>query len=71
MSVLVGAVQQTDSGVVEVLAIVLALVVVIAITGFFSWREEQDFLYDREQRKRMRRELSKKLRDDDIEEDYE
>jgi hypothetical protein len=69
--VLAGVVQQTDSGVVEVLAIVLALVAVIAITGFFSWREEQEFLYDREQRKRMRRELSKKLRDDDIEEDYE
>jgi len=69
--VLAGVVQQTDSGVVEVLAIVLALVGVIAITGFFSWREEQEFLYDREQRKRMRRELSKKLRNDDIEEDYE
>jgi hypothetical protein len=69
--VLAGVVQQTDSGVVEVLAIVLALVAVIAITGFFSWREEQEFLYDREQRKRMRRELSKKLRDDHIEEDYE
>jgi hypothetical protein len=69
--VLAGVVQQTDSGVVEVLAIVLALVAVIAITGFFSWREEQEFLYDREQRKRMRRELSKKLRNDDIEEDYE
>jgi Tfp pilus assembly protein PilO len=69
--VLAGVVQQTDSGVVEVVAIVLALVAVIAITGFFSWREEQEFLYDREQRKRMRRELSKKLRDDDIEEDYE
>ena len=68
---LAGVVQQTDSGVVEVLAIVLALVAVIAITGFFSWREEQEFLYDREQRKRMRRELSKKLRDDDIQEDYE
>ena len=68
---LAGVVQQTDSGVVEVLAIVLALVGVIAITGFFSWREEQEFLYDREQRKRMRRELSKKLRNDDIEEDYE
>jgi Tfp pilus assembly protein PilO len=64
-------VQQTDSGVVEVLAIVLALIAVIAITGFFSWREEQEFLYDREQRKRLRRELSKKLRDDHIEEDYE
>jgi hypothetical protein len=69
--VLAGVVQQTDSGVVEVLAIVLALVAVIAITGFFSWREEQEFLYDREQRKRMRRELSKKLRDSEIEEDYE
>jgi hypothetical protein len=69
--VLAGVVQQTDSGIVEVLAIVLALVAVIAITGFFSWREEQEFLYDREQRKRMRRELSKKLRDDDIQEDYE
>jgi Tfp pilus assembly protein PilO len=69
--VLAGVVQQTDSGIVEVLAIVLALVAVIAITGFFSWREEQEFLYDREQRKRLRRELSKKLRDDDIEEDYE
>jgi hypothetical protein len=69
--VLADVVQQTDSGVVEVLAIVLALVAVIAITGFFSWREEQEFLYDREQRKRMRRELSKKLRDNDIEEDYE
>jgi hypothetical protein len=69
--VLAGVVQQTDSGVVEVLAIVLALVAVIAVTGFFSWREEQEFLYDREQRKRMRRELSKKLRDDDIEEDYQ
>jgi hypothetical protein len=69
--VLAGVVQQTDSGVVEVLAIVLALVGVIAITGFFSWREEQEFLYDREQRKRMRRELSKKLRNHDIEEDYE
>lgn len=68
---LAGVVQQTDSGIVEVLAIVLALVAVIAITGFFSWREEQEFLYDREQRKRMRRELSKKLRDDDIEEDYQ
>ena len=68
---LAGVVQQTDSGIVEVLAIVLALVAVIAITGFFSWREEQDFLYDREQRKRLRRELSKKLRDDDIEEDYQ
>ena len=68
---LAGVVQQADSGVVEVLAIVLALVAVIAITGFFSWREEQEFLYDREQRKRMRRELSKKLRDDDIQEDYE
>ena len=68
---LAGVVQQTDSGIVEVLAIVLALVAVIAITGFFSWREEQEFLYDREQRKRLRRELSKKLRDDDIEEDYE
>jgi hypothetical protein len=67
----VGAVQQTDSGVVEVLAIVMALIAVIAITGFFSWREEQEFLYDREQRKRLRRELSKKLRDDHIEEDYE
>ena len=64
---LAGVAQQTDSGVVEVLAIVLALVAVIAITGFFSWREEQEFLYDREQRKRMRRELSKKLRDDEIE----
>jgi hypothetical protein len=69
--VLADVVQQTDSGVVEVLAIVLALVAVIAITGFFSWREEQEFLYDREQRKRMRRELSKKLRDDDIQEEYE
>jgi hypothetical protein len=69
--VLAGVVQQTDSGIVEVLAIVLALVAVIAITGFFSWREEQEFLYDREQRKRMRRELSKKLRDDEIEEDYQ
>jgi Tfp pilus assembly protein PilO len=69
--VLAGVVQQTDSGIVEVLAIVLALVAVIAITGFFSWREEQEFLYDREQRKRLRRELSKKLRDDDIEEDYQ
>ena len=68
---LAGVVQQTDSGIVEVLAIVLALVAVIAITGFFSWREEQEFLYDREQRKRMRRELSKKLRDSEIEEDYE
>lgn len=68
---LAGVVQQTDSGIVEVLAIVLALVAVIAITGFFSWREEQEFLYDREQRKRMRRELSKKLRDDDIQEDYQ
>ena len=68
---LAGVVQQTDSGIVEVLAIVLALVAVIALTGFFSWREEQEFLYDREQRKRMRRELSKKLRDDDIEEDYQ
>lgn len=68
---LADVVQQTDSGVVEVLAIVLALVAVIAITGFFSWREEQEFLYDREQRKRMRRELSKKLRDDDIQEEYE
>ena len=66
---LAGVAQQTHSGVVEVLAIVLALVAVIAITGFFSWREEQEFLYDREQRKRMRRELSKKLRDDEIEED--
>jgi Tfp pilus assembly protein PilO len=69
--VLADVVQQTDSGIVEVLAIVLALVAVIALTGFFSWREEQEFLYDREQRKRMRRELSKKLRDDDIQEDYE
>jgi Tfp pilus assembly protein PilO len=69
--VLADVVQQTDSGVVEVLAIVLALVAVIAITGFFSWREEQEFLYDREQRKRLRRELSKKLRDDEIEEDYQ
>jgi Tfp pilus assembly protein PilO len=69
--VLAAVVQQTESGVVEVVAIVLALVAVIAITGFFSWREEQEFLYDREQRKRMRRELSKKLRDDHIEEDYE
>jgi len=69
--VLAGVVQQTDSGIVEVLAIVLALVAVIAITGFFSWREEQEFLYDREQRKRLRRELSKKLRDDDIQEDYQ
>ena len=68
---LAGVVQQTDSGIVEVLAIVLALVAVIAITGFFSWREEQEFLYDREQRKRLRRELSKKLRDDDIQEDYQ
>jgi hypothetical protein len=69
--VLAGVVQQTDSGVVEVLAIVMALVAVIFITGFFSWREEQEFLYDREQRKRMRRELSKKLRDNDVKEDYE
>jgi Tfp pilus assembly protein PilO len=69
--VLADVVRQTDSGIVEVLAIVLALVAVIAITGFFSWREEQEFLYDREQRKRLRRELSKKLRDDDIEEGYE
>ena len=68
---LAGVVQQTDSGVVEVLAIVMALVAVIFITGFFSWREEQEFLYDREQRKRMRRELSKKLRDNDVKEDYE
>jgi hypothetical protein len=69
--VLADVVQQTDSGIVEVLAIVMALIAVIAITGFFSWREEQEFLYDREQRKRLRRELSKKLRDDHIEEDYE
>ena len=68
---LAAVVQQTDSGVVEVLAIVMALVAVIAITGFFSWREEQEFLYDREQRKRMRRELSKKLRDSEIQEDDE
>jgi len=64
-------VQQTDSGVVEVLAIVLALCAVIAVTGFFSWKEEQEFLYDREQRKRLRRELARKLRDEEIGDDYE
>ena len=68
---LADVVQQTDSGIVEVIAVVGALLSVIAITGFFSWREEQEFLYDREQRKRLRRELSKKLRDDEIEEDYQ
>jgi hypothetical protein len=69
--VLADVVQQTDSGIVEVIAVVGALLSVIAITGFFSWREEQKFLYDREQRKRLRRELSKKLRDNDMQEDYE
>ena len=63
--------QQTDSGAVEVLAIVLALCAVIAITGFFSWKEEQEYLYDREQRKRLRRELARKLRDEEIGDDYE
>ena len=68
---MLAVVRQVDSGIVEVLAIVGALLAVIAVTGFFSWKESQEFTYDREQRKRMRRELSKKLRDEDIEEDYE
>ena len=68
--VLAGTVQQTDSGLVEVVAILLFLLLVIAVTGYSLWQEGAVYRYEREHRKRMRRELNLKLRDDDIEEDY-
>jgi len=68
--VLAGTVQQTDSGVIEVVAILLFLLLVIAATGYSLWQEEAVYRYEKEHRKRMRRELNLKLRDDEIEEDY-
>ena len=66
---LAGAVQQTG-GIEVVIAIILFLVLVIAVTGYSLWQEEAVYRYEKEHRKRMRRELNRKLRDDDIEEDY-
>ena len=53
-----------------VIAIIMFLVLVIAVTGYSLWQEEAVYRYEKEHRKRMRRELNRKLRDDEIEEDY-
>jgi len=59
------------SDITLVIAVLLLLVLVIVATGYSLYREEQDFYYEREHRKRMRRELNRKLRNNEIEEDYE
>ena len=59
------------SDITIVIAVVLLLVLVIVVTGYSLYREEQDFYYEREHRQRMRRELNRKLRNEEIEEDYE
>ena len=53
-----------------VIALIMFLVLVIAVTGYSLWQEEAVYRYEKEHRKRMRRELNRKLRDDEIEEDY-
>jgi hypothetical protein len=53
-----------------VVAVIMFLVLVIAVTGYSLWQEEAVYRYEKEHRERMRRELNRKLRDDDIEEDY-
>ena len=53
-----------------VIAVIMFLVLVIAVTGWSLWQEEAAYRYEKEHRKRMQRELNRKLRDDEIEEDY-
>jgi hypothetical protein len=53
-----------------VIAVIMFLVLVIAVTGWSLWQEEATYRYEKEHRKRMQRELNRKLRDDEIEEDY-
>ena len=53
-----------------VIAVIMFLVLVIAVTGYSLWQEEAVYRYEKEHRKRMRRELNRKLRDDEIEEEY-
>ena len=59
------------SDITIVIAVVLLLVLVIVVTGYSLYREEQDFWYQKEQRERTRRELNRKLRNEEIEEEYE
>ena len=46
--------------------VLVILVVVIAVTGVAMWREERLFHQEREERKRLRAELNRKLNDEEL-----
>ena len=48
------------------LLVLVVLVVVILATGWAMWREERLFYLEREERKRLRAELNKKLNDEEL-----
>ena len=46
--------------------VIVILVAVIAVTGYAMWREERLFYLEREERKRLRAELNRKLNDEEL-----